>query len=448
MANLSTCGWQLSNCHSSRRMKIASLSTDQSPPISIPLSFFALAPLFLVLAAAMLALGGDNPFADAHAPAMLAATHCITLGFMASVMFGATQQILPVLVGSRMPASRLVAWCSLLPLVLGVLSLCAGFILGRPAWLNLAWPLLGFAFLTFISASLVSLARAAVRNNTKTAILLSIISLALAVTLGVLLARGYATGANLPYVELATVHIKLSLGGWVMLLIIGVSYQVVPMFQLTPNYPKWLSAALTPAIFAILLSTAVFLLVEPYPHWIAVFTECLFWLLAVCFATVTLDLQRRRRRRVPDATLSFFRLGMISLLFAALFSLAALLYPTADTYLRTLSVLAFLIGFAMSVMYGMLYKIIPFLVWFHLFRGGMKSGVPNMKQIIPETWMWRHYRLQLGTLLAVICAQFWNVAAWAVMLGLLLQGLLLATAVFTAIAVYRKNARRINLAQA
>ena len=209
-----------------------------------------------------------------------------------------------------------------------------------------------------------------------------------------------------------------------------------------------MTAALTPAIFAILLSTAVFLLVEPYPHWIAVFTECLFWLLAVCFATVTLDLQRRRRRRVPDATLSFFRLGMISLLFAALFSLAALLYPTADTYLRTLSVLAFLIGFAMSVMYGMLYKIIPFLVWFHLFRGGMKSGVPNMKQIIPETWMWRHYRLQLGTLLAVICAQFWNVAAWAVMLGLLLQGLLLATAVFTAIAVYRKNARRINLAQA
>lgn len=429
-------------------MKIASLSTDQSPPISIPLSFFALAPLFLVLAAVMLALGGDNPFADTHAPAMLAATHCITLGFMASAMFGATQQILPVLVGSRMPASRLVAWCSLLPLVPGVLSLCAGFILGRPAWLNLAWPLLGFAFLTFISASLVSLARAAVRNVTKTAILLSIISLALAITLGVLLARGYATGANLPYVELATVHIKLSLGGWVMLLIVGVSYQVVPMFQLTPNYPKWLSAALTPAIFAILMSTAAFLLVEPYPHWIAVFAEYLFWLLAACFATVTLNLQHRRRRRVPDATLSFFRLGMISILFASLFSLASLLYPTADTYLRTLSVLAFLIGFAMSVIIGMLYKIIPFLIWFHLFRGGMKSGVPNMKQIIPETRMWWHYRLQLGTLLAATCAQFWNMAAWAVMLGLLLQGLLLGTAVFTAIAVYRKNVRRINLAKA
>ena len=429
-------------------MKIASLSTDQSPPISIPFSFFALAPVFLVLAAVMLALGDKNPFAERHAPALLAATHCITLGFLASVMFGATQQILPVLVGSKMPASRLVAMFSLLSLLFGTLSLCAGLMLGQPSLLNLAWPLLGVAFLIFISASLVSLARAAAQNETRTAISLSIISLALAATLGVLLAFGYATGASFPYVELATAHIKLSLGGWVMLLIVGVSYQVVPMFQLTPGYPKWLTAVLAPALFAVLLSSVALLLVEPYPHWIAIMTECLFWLLAESFAAITLRLQHQRRRRVPDATLSFFRLGMITLLLAASFSLAALLCPTAGTYLRTLSVLAFLIGFALSVTFGMLYKIIPFLVWFHLFRGGMKSGVPNMKQIIPEAWMWWHYRLQLGMLLTAICAPFWIVAAWVVMLGLLLQGVLLGTAVFTAIAVYRKNVRRINQAHA
>jgi len=429
-------------------MTIASLSTDQSPPISFPFSFFALAPLFLVLATVMLALGEGNPFAETRTHAMLAATHCITLGFMTSVMFGAMQQILPVLVGSRMPAGRLVARLSLLTLLVGVLALCAGFILEQPTLLKLAWPLLGISFLIFISASLVSLARATARNDTWAALLLSLISLALTVTLGVLQARGYATGATLPYLELATAHIKFSLGGWVLLLIVGVSYQVVPMFQLTPSYPKWLTAVLAPALFAVLLSSAVLLLMEPYPHWIAVVTECLFWLLAASYATVTLKLQQQRRRRVPDATLSFFRLGMIALLLAALFSLIALFCPTTETYLRTLSVLVFLIGFALSAANGMLYKIIPFLIWFHLFRGGMKAGVPNMKQIIPEAWMWWHYRLQLGTLLAAICAPFWIVAAWAVMLGVLLQGLLLTTAVFTAIAVYRKNVRRIILAQA
>jgi len=424
-------------------MNIASLSTDQSPPISFPFSFFALAPLFLLLAAGMLALGRGNPFAETHSPAMLAAAHCITLGFMAAVMFGAMQQILPVLVGSKMPVARLVARSVLLALLTGTLALCAGFMLGEPAWLNLALVLLGTAFLTFIGASLVSLARAPAKNETRTAILLAVITLAVAVGMGMLLARGYAAGASLPYTEFAAAHVGFALGGWILLLIIGVSYQVVPMFQLTPNYPKWLTAALAPAIFILLLSATLMLLLDPASPWFARAIECLFWLLAVVFAGVTLNLQSRRRRQVPDATLSFFRLGMLALIAAALLALAAMRYPDAHSVLRTLSALAFLPGFAMSVVNGMLYKIIPFLVWFHLFRGGMKSGIPNMKQIIPENWMWWHYRLQLGTLLAFAGAPFWKWAAQAVMLGLLLQGLLLGAGVFTGIAVYRQNVRRL-----
>lgn len=429
-------------------MNIAALSTDQSPPISFPFSFFILAPLFLVLAAAILALGNGNPFADTHAPTALAATHCVTLGFMAAVMFGAMQQILPVLVGSKMPAPRLVAKFTLLALAAGAVALCGGFMLGRPQLLDLAWMLLGMAFLLFTGASLISLVRAQARNQTWTALLLSVFSLVIAVSLGVLLARGYAHGANLPYRELATEHIRFALGGWVTLLIIGVSYQVVPMFQLTPGYPKWLVTPLAPALFIILLASAALSVLENHPRWLDAFFESLYWLLLACFALITLKLQRQRRRHVADATLSFFRLGMVAILLAALFSLAALFCPAASTAMRTLSALAFLFGFALSVICGMLYKIVPFLVWFHLFRGGMKSGVPNMKQIIPESWMWWHYRLQLLSLMAVFCAPFWIWGARAFMLGLLMQGVLLATGIFTAIAVYREKAGAIMQAQA
>lgn len=425
-------------------MRMTSLSTDQSPPISIPFSYFAVVPFFLVLAAILPALADGNPFGDAHDSALRAATHCITLGFMASVMFGAIQQILPVLVGSKIPAARWVAIFTLLPLLFGTLSLCGGFLLNEPTLFNAAYLLAGFAFLIFIVASLISLARAVARNDTRTALLLSILSLALTIMPAVLLAHGYATGTALPYAEMMASHIHIALGGWVMLLIIGVSYQVVPMFQLTPNYPKWLTRILAPAVFSVLLVSSALLWLGAYPHQLAVAMEWLFWLLAATFAISTLRLQQQRRRRVADATLSFFRLGMLSLLLAALFSIAALFYPALEFHLRTLSVLAFLPGFAMSVIHGMLYKIMPFLVWFHLFRGGMKSGVPNMKQIIPERWMWWHYRLHVGTLLAALGAPFWLPAAQGVMLGLLVQGVLLGTGVFTAIAVYRKNAARIN----
>jgi hypothetical protein len=427
-------------------MKIASLSPEQAPPIGVPLRFFAVAPVFLVLAALLLATGDGNPFANPHSPALLAATHCITLGFMAMVMLGAIQQVVPVIIGSQMPAPRLVAWLTILPLTAGALLLTLGFALGKPGLLNFSWTLLGLTFFIFISASLYSLARATAKNPTRTAILLSIISLAAAVTLGMMLARGYAAGLPIPFAKLATGHISLALGGWVMLLIIGVSYQVVPMFQLTPNYPKWLTDNLAPAVFAALLCSLIPLMLEPSPRWPRIVGEIIFWVLSACFAAVTLKLQSQRRRRVPDATLSFFRLGMIALLVAALFSLAPLLFPALSDHLRMPSVLAFLLGFAVSVMLGMLYKIVPFLVWFHLFRGGANPAgtrIPNMKEIIPERWMWWHMWLHIATALAALLATGWDTGAWLAMIGLLLQGILLGYALFTGISVYRDTLRRI-----
>lgn len=390
----------------------------------------------------MLVSGTDNPFSGMHSPALLAATHSITLGFMAMIMLGAMQQILPVVVVSPMPASRLTAWVTFVLLISGALLLPAGFMLGKPVLLNLAWPILGLAFTIFMIASLVSLARSPAQNPTKTTILLSILSLGVAIALGMLLAHGLASGSILPYTRLAAAHVSLSLGGWILLLIIGVSYQVVPMFQLTPNYPEWLCVSLAPAIFIVLVSGVLSLLLEPRPHWLLIAEHVVFWILASCFAVTTLIFQSRRRRRITDATLSFFRLGMMALLCAALFDIASLIFPSIEP-LETLSAVLFLLGFAMSLMHGMLYMIVPFLVWFHLFRGGIKRGVPNMKEIIPEQLMWRHLWLHRSTLLAAVIAPWWIAAAWLTALGLLLQGLLLGNSLFTAISVYRRTLKRI-----
>ncbi len=442
MADHRTEGWQLFHPNQLRAMKTIPLNTQQAPPISVPLRFFTVAPLFLMLAALILLSGKYNPFANMHSPALLAATHCITLGFMAMVMLGAIQQIMPVVIVSPMPATRLTAWLAILPLIFGALLLAAGFMQGNPVLLDIAWPLLGLAFVTLIAASLISLARSPAHNATKTAILLSIITLGGAIALGMLLAHGYASGLLLPYDKLATAHINLSLGGWVLLLIIGVSYQVVPMFQLTPNYPEWLAAGLTPAIFFVLLLNLLSLLLEFRPNWLVIVVQGMFWFLASSFAAATLVLQSNRRRRIADPTLSFFRLGMVVLLCTAMLALATLFFPSNDRFV-TLSAELFLLGFAMSLINGMLYKIVPFLVWFHLFRGGVKRAVPNMREIIPEHWMWLHLRLHRGTVLAAVFAPWWNVAVWFVSLGLLMQGMLLVYVLFTAISVYRRSLQRL-----
>jgi len=341
-----------------------------------------------------------------------------------------------------MPASRLTSWLTFLPLLFGALLLPAGFKLGNPVLLDIAWPLLGLAFIASIISALFSLAVSPARNATRTAILFSLLSLTGAVALGMLLAHGYAAGLLLPYTKLATAHVSVSLGGWILLLIIGVSYQVVPMFQLTPNYPEWLGMGLSPAIFFVLVLNLLALLQGFIPDWAASIIHFIFWLLASCFALATLRLQSRRRRRVADATLSFFRMGMIALLCTALIALTALFVQDIERMVMLPAVL-FLLGFAMSIINGMLYKIVPFLVWFHLFRGGVKRGVPNMKEIIPEHWMWRHLWLHRATVISALFAPWWIAGAWLTALGLLLQGMLLGYALLTAISLYRSTLRRL-----
>lgn len=426
-------------------MKLVSLSTEQAPHISVPLRFFAAAPFFLVLAALILAMTGGNPFDRLHAPALLAATHAITLGFVSMIMLGALQQILPVVIGSSLPLPRLVAWLSHVPLIAGTMLFSAGFLLGQPQLLSIAGPILGLAFATFIGATLYSLSKATAQNASKTAIILSVLALLAAVALGILIIYGYSSGQSLNYPLLSTAHAMLALGGWVLLLIVGVSFQVVPMFQLTPQYARWLSLILAPALFfALLLQLSLFLLDAP-PHWLSLFAGSLYWGLAISFSLATLMLQYQRKRRIPDATLQFFRIGMVSLLGISLLAISTQTMLTSE-HVKILGGMIFLIGVAMSIIIGMLYKIVPFLVWFHLFRGNSFHSIPNIREIIPEAWLWRHLWLHLVTLAAVLLAPFSMIAAQVFMLCLLLQGLLLAYSMTRAILIYRRTLYRLEQA--
>jgi hypothetical protein len=123
------------------------------------------------------------------------------------------------------------------------------------------------------------------------------------------------------------------------------------------------------------------------------------------FGVATLWIQHRRRRRLPDVTLDFWRTGMLSLLLAvAVWSVtSAIQLPQPEMLLGFL----FIFGFGMSVVTGMLYKILPFLIWLHLnnklfMAANIRGRVPNMKQVIPEARSRRQFRLHVTALLFLI----------------------------------------------
>ena len=389
----------------------AGLSFEQAPPFSLPLRFFLTAPLFLLAAAVLIVLAPDA-LASRWTPQALALTHALTLGFLAMVMLGALLQMLPVVAGAPLPAARAVAWLTHVPLAFGTAALMAGFLGADALVFHAGITLLALAFTVFLLAAASGLVRAAT-HDTVTGIRFAMACLALTVALGLALAMARSGGWALPETE-ATIaaHAAFGLLGWVFLLVVGVAYQVVPMFQITPPYPPRLARWLATALFALLsLHAAAPLLPETVGAAVALLAEIGLAAGILGFALATLHLQSQRRRKLPDFTLDFWRIGMASLVACVLVWLAGQLWPgwrDSNPYPLLLGVL-FIGGFAVSVVSGMLYKIVPFLAWFHLqAQLQARAGtIPNMKEMIPERWMRVHFRLHLAA-----CALLGGAAVW------------------------------------
>ncbi|MBI5658234.1 MAG: hypothetical protein HZC43_01500 [Nitrosomonadales bacterium] len=392
-------------------MSIASLSLEQAPPISVPFRFFLSAPLFLLLAALALLAAGPDALQSRWTPALLGITHLLTLGCMGMVMSGAMMQLLPVLAGTPVPNPRGVAWAIHLPLLAGSALLGGGLYSGATLPIILAVPLLAFAFAVFLGLSVYSLAvRAQAHNATTRAMLMALVALLFTIVLGLLLAAAITGLLDLPMPQLAALHVGWGLLGWTALLVIGVAYQVVPMFQLTPPYPKAVARWLGGTLFALLLLWSFHpLLPEPASGILALVAACGLAACVAAFSVITLRLQHKRRRKVPDITMEFWRTGLACLLAASVLWLAGQLSGAlADSTFYPLALgILFLVGFALSVIQGMLYKIVSFLVWFHL-QGKLPVGkTPNMKDIISDRAARRHWRAHLISLPFCLAAALW-----------------------------------------
>ena len=79
------------------------VSLDQAPPKSIPFRFFYTSVFFLALAGLILILKGALLFEDPASFDTVALVHVFTLGWLMMIMFGAFYQMIPVMIGGKVP---------------------------------------------------------------------------------------------------------------------------------------------------------------------------------------------------------------------------------------------------------------------------------------------------------------------------------------------------------
>lgn len=415
------------------------LSLEQTPPISVPLRFFLTAPLWGLLGAGLMLWGGlaqQGILNQRWSDVVLAVTHCFTAGWMLQVMVGACLQILPVVVGAHVrQVSRVALWIHLL-ITLGALALVAHFLFPEKSLVLIALVGLGGGGALFLMAVADALQRAPAATPLVRAFKLALTGLSLTLMLGVVLLWGRHAGMpwlSLSLTTLTDVHAAWGLIGWAVILLMGFAPIAIPMFQITPAYPKVMERFLPLSLTLLLVVWTGQKLLESDSGWGEGAITSLLSLVCSGFALQTLWLQYHSRRPNPDPAQIFWWIGMLSLL--SLGGLLGLRQPLGlswegwDRWIGTL----ILFGLFLSVMTGMLYKILPFLAWLHLQQLGQGRLIPPTMNSLLEARRMRWQLFSHGAgLSALLMATLWPVLdpLAALLLGisqcLLLANLVLA----------------------
>lgn len=408
--------------------------------VSLPLRFI-LTGLLALGTAAGLALIKPTILSSYHYNQhVIAVTHLITLGFATSVVMGAMYQLVPVALETRLHSERLARWHFPLHLV--------GF--AGMVWMFWVWNMeqvghfgsvLALGVGLFVYNLIRTLATIPRWNVIAGAVASALFWLVATVLLGLAVAAAKCAYSDAPtsaaaravapllaglkavalilsqFDALALMHAHAHLGvvGVFLMLMVGVSFRLVPMFTLSeiqnPRRAAGSVALLNVGLAGVAAAIALRSWLKP------VFT------LVVIAALMLYGLElrailRARRRRALDWGLKHFlaALGLLIPLAALGLVLSWPTLPLTPAVGQWENVYGFgaLFGVVTLAILGMLYKIVPFLVWLARYSPWIgRARVPQLAEMYSQQlqpWGFWLFLAGLGlTTAAVVAGNPWAV---------------------------------------
>ena len=358
------------------------LATQYAPPLDLPFRFIATALGWLGVLAVVYPWHTPLLLGSFYDPHLLTFVHVNTLGVIAATVFGASYQMLPVVLGVPIASVRLarLSWWLYLPsLPLFLAGLSQGWLVP----LALGGTLLFGAVGLYVGIVLATLFRAPHRDVVFWHLLTSVIGLAAAASLGLLLALskhvGFLGEFTLP---ILAGHATLMLGAWVAPLLMGVAYRLVGMFTLTEDrlHESWAWAGLAcTAGGAWLLAAGLF----AFDRRIELVGALGLLAGVSLFAVQLLRLYRVRRRHQFDVHIPFvlaaaaFGVSAVGLVLVGLVT-----GRTASDPIWVAAGWLAVAGWAETAIQGFLYKIGTFLTWLHRYAPlAGRQPVPRLEDL-------------------------------------------------------------------
>lgn len=392
---------------SAPRLPSAGPSGQNAPSVLLPLSFVLLGCAAL-LTGMMWLVARPTILAGYHYnQIVIAVTHLFVLGWICSVVMGAMYQLVPVALETRLHSERL-AWCQMVLHGVGFIGM---------VWMFCTWNMkhvghFGSVLALGVGLFVYNLARTLRRvprwNVSATAVAAALLWISLTITAGLVLALGKSAydADGLPittaghglvgvllrlgrftshFDAISAMHAHAHLGGVGLftMLIVGVSYKLIPMFTLSElQSPR--RAVVSVALLNLGLAGAFVTILLRSPWKLA-------WALVVIVALGVYGWElaailRARKRRVLDWGIRYFLTAVG--LYVPLSTLSIVLnwpgLPSNHLTGQLENIYGFLglLGVVSFAIIGMLYKIVPFLVWFGRYSKQIgRAQVPSLADL-------------------------------------------------------------------
>lgn len=394
--------------------------SPNAPSVLVPLRFMVAGLLALVTGIVLVAIRPEVLATYHYNQFVIAITHLLVLGWICTVVMGAMYQLVPVALETRLHSERLARWQFVLHI--------AGF--AGMVWMFWTWNMkqvghYGTALAVGVGLFVYNIVRTLMKvprwNVVASGVASAVAWLSLTVLAGLSIVAGKCTyesavsnsggtlGAILAglkasarftarFDQIGAMHAHAHLGviGVFLMLIVGISYKLLPMFTLSEvqnplraRASIWLlNAGLVAAFFAILLRSTL----KPVAAGAAVTGLVLYGLEVRAMLAA-------RKRRTLDWGIRYF-LTALSLLAPVAGLGLVLSWPTLPLngftgQLENLYGFLALVGVISFGIIGMFYKIIPFLVWYRAYgREIGRARVPSLADLYTPAlqtvgyWTW------------------------------------------------------------
>lgn len=384
---------------------VENIASSYSPPFKVVVKYFVAGIMSFLLLNFLLLLNYDDVSGHHFQPKILSLTHIATLGWITMIIFGAMIQLVPVVLEVKLFSSKL-AEIQFWIFVLGIAGLVYKF-WHFNSFINFTIPaiLLNLSMYIFIFNITITMMRVKQWNITGTYLASALFYLFITAVAGLLLAINLDT----PYIKInhlqyLNLHAHVAFIGWVSMVVMGVTYKLIPMFLLSHNFKLFFAKIALVLVNVGLFGISIIMLYSQISKLYYLFV-LMIGLGMLLFLIQVIIIFKNRIRKKFDVGIKFSLAAYIALGVITFLGIVISFIDYQNIFNITL-IYGYLIifGYLSMLIVGQMYKIVPFLVWYNKYSSkvGLEK-VPMLKEMYNErTAHYGFYLMILSLILVTI----------------------------------------------